>query len=257
MIKKMTTILNDTKTAFIIAGPNGSGKTTFSVALLENTEILTGAHLNADIIAKAYMTDDDYKDLTPLQVHLKVSELVENTIDDLIEQGSNIILETVFSSTHKLNTYRKLKESGYFVNVIFVATSDPMINVLNVASRVKSGGHDVPIDKILSRYDKSIANAKLISKDADCLILIDNSVQNQSPIIYSALSKGNICLDNGKDKPNWIQDILKNMDNISPDDEKIAVCNQIQSVLDNKFMTLVELETDDLLNRIQNTNSKK
>jgi len=49
-------MLNDTKTAFIIAGPNGSGKTTFSVSLLENTEILTGAHLNADIIAKAYMT---------------------------------------------------------------------------------------------------------------------------------------------------------------------------------------------------------
>jgi predicted ABC-type ATPase len=251
----MATMLNDTKTAFIIAGPNGSGKTTFSVSLLENTEILTGAHLNADIIAKAYMTDDDYKNLTPLQVHIKVSELVENTIDDLIEQGSNIILETVFSSKYKLDTYKKLKDAGYFVNVIFVATSDPMINVLNVASRVKSGGHDVPIDKILSRYDKSIANAKLISKDADCLILIDNSVQNQSPVIYSALSKGAICLDNKKDKPKWIQDILGCLDEVSQDKEKVAVCNQIQSVLDNEFMTLVELETDDLLDRIQNTNS--
>lgn len=78
----MKTMLGETKTAFIIAGPNGSGKTTFSISLLENTEILTGAHLNADIIAKAYMTDDDYKDLAPLQVHLKVSELVENTIDE-------------------------------------------------------------------------------------------------------------------------------------------------------------------------------
>jgi predicted ABC-type ATPase len=250
-------MLSDTKTAFIIAGPNGSGKTTFSVSLLENTEILTGAHLNADIIAKAYMNEDDYKDLTPLQVHLRVSQLVENTIDDLIEQGSNIILETVFSSKYKLDTYRKLKDAGYFVNVIFVATSDPMINVLNVASRVKSGGHDVPIEKILSRYDKSIANAKLISKDTDCLILIDNSVQNQSPIIYSALSKGNICLDNGQDKPRWIQDIIEDLDELSQDEEKVAVCNQIQSVLDNEFMTLVELETDDLLDRIQNTNSKK
>lgn len=248
-------MLNDTKTAFIIAGPNGSGKTTFSVSLLENTEILTGAYLNADIIAKAYMIDDDYKDLTPLQVHLKVSELVENTIDDLIEQGSNIILETVFSSKYKLNTYNKLKSAGYFVNVIFVATSDPMINVLNVASRVKSGGHAVPIDKILSRYDKSIQNVKLISRDADCLILIDNSVINHPPIIYSALSKGSICLDNGKKKPKWIQDILDDMDEVSQDKEKVAVCNQIQSVLDNEFIALVELETDDVLDRIQKTNS--
>lgn len=251
----MNTMLNDTKTAFIIAGPNGSGKTTFSVSLLVNTEILTGAHLNADIIAKAYMTDDDYKDLEPLEVHLKVSELVENTIDNLIEQGSNIILETVFSSKYKLATYKKIKDAGYFVNVVFVATSDPMINVLNVASRVKSGGHGVPIDKILLRYDKSIENVKLISKDADCLILIDNSVQNQAPIIYSALSKGNICLDNGKEKPKWIQEILDEMDTFSPDEEKVAVCHQIQSVLDNEFMTLVELETDDVLDRIQKTNS--
>lgn len=249
-------MLNDTKTAFIIAGPNGSGKTTFSIALLENTEILTGAHLNADIIAKAYVTDEDYKDLSPLEVHLKVSQLVEDTIDALIEQGSNIILETVFSSKYKLDTYKKLKDAGYFVNVIFVATSDPMINVLNVASRVKSGGHDVPINKILSRYDKSIENAKLISKDADCLILIDNSVPNQSPIIYSALSQGNICLDNGENKPKWIQDILDDIGQASSDEEKVAVCNQIQSVLDNEFMTLVELDTDDVLDRIQNTNSK-
>lgn len=108
----MQTMLNDTKTAFIIAGPNGSGKTTFSISLLENTEILTGAHLNADIIAKAYMTDDDYKDLTPLEVHLKVSKLVDDAIDALIEQGSNIILETVFSSKYKLDTYAKLKKAG-------------------------------------------------------------------------------------------------------------------------------------------------
>jgi predicted ABC-type ATPase len=252
----MRTMLDDTKTAFIIAGPNGSGKTTFSVSLLENTEILTGAHLNADIIAKAYMADDDYKGLTPLEVHLKVSELVDKTIDSLIEQGSNIILETVFSSKYKLDTYKKLKDAGYFVNVIFVATGDPMINVLNVASRVKSGGHDVPIDKILSRYDKSIENVKLISKDVDCLILIDNSIINQSPIIYSALSNGNICLDNVKDKPNWIEDILDGINEVSLEDDKVAVCSQIQSVLDHEFMALVELETDDVLNRIQKTNLK-
>lgn len=253
----MATMLNETKTAFIIAGPNGSGKTTFSISLLENTEILTGAHLNADIIAKAYMEEDDYKDLTPLEIHLKVSQLVENTIDNLIEQESNIILETVFSSKYKLDTYKKLKDAGYFINMIFVATNDPMINVLNVTSRVKSGGHDVPIEKILSRYDKSMQNVKLISKDVDCLILIDNSVPNHSPIIYSALSKGDICLDNKKDKPKWIQNILDDATKVSLDKEKITICNQIQSVLDNQFMALVELETDDVLNRIQKTNSKK
>lgn len=46
------------------------------------------------------------------------------------------------------------------------------------------------------------------------------------------------------------------MDEVLPDEEKVAVCNQIQSVLDNEFMALIDLETDDVLNRIQKTNSK-
>ena len=54
-------MLQDKKTAFIIAGPNGSGKTTFSISLIKNTNILTGMHLNADIILKAHENSDDYK----------------------------------------------------------------------------------------------------------------------------------------------------------------------------------------------------
>jgi len=42
--------LENKKTAFIIAGPNDSGKTTFLISLIKNTTILTGTHLNADIV---------------------------------------------------------------------------------------------------------------------------------------------------------------------------------------------------------------
>lgn len=242
--------MGSNKTAFIIAGPNGSGKTTFSISLIKNTEILTGTHLNADIIAKAYEGDESYKKMTPLEKHESISGLVEKTIDDLISIGENLILETVFSSHYKLKVFEKLKAAGYTVNVVFVATKDPMINVANVAMRYLKGGHEVAISKIFSRYAGSLKNLKIIAKQADCLIMIDNSVIDEVPIVYAALSNGNQCYINGSEEllPTWIQDTLKELEKNKEDsDEKMKTCTQIQSVLDSKFSYLVNLKTDDML----------
>lgn len=245
-------MLHDKKTAFIIAGPNGSGKTTFSISLIKNTNILTGMHLNADIILKANKKEEFLKDLTPLDQHLKVSSLIDDKIDELIESCENLILETVFSSSYKLQTFQKLKDAGYFINMIFVSTSDPLINVQNVALRVEKGGHAVPIDKILKRYKGAHENLEKIAFDADCLILIDNSVINQTPIIYTALSNGAKCfIDTEHTIPNWIQQILDKTTDTIEDDTKVQVCNQIQSVLDEKFIDLVQMDIDDILMELE------
>ncbi|MFW2554261.1 zeta toxin family protein [Aliarcobacter butzleri] len=239
----------DKKNAFIIAGPNGSGKTTFSVSLIKNTNILTGTHLNADIILKAYANDEDFKTLDPMKKHLKISALVEDTIDNLIKEGENLILETVFSSKYKLATFNKLKEAGYKINMVFVATKDPLINVNNVAVRYLKGGHEVAISKIFSRYAGALENLKIIAPITDCLIMIDNSVIDQTPIIYAATSNGNKCFVNERqgEIPNWINEILELLEYEEPDAEKLQICNQIQSVLDEKFIDLVQLDTDEML----------
>lgn len=244
--------MQDKKTAFIIAGPNGSGKTTFSISLIKNTKILTGMHLNADIILKASESTSKYKNLTPHEKHQQVSNLIDKKIDELIEAGENLILETVFSSSYKLQTFQKLKDAGYFINMIFVSTLDPLINVQNVALRVEKGGHDVPINKILSRYKGAHENLHKIVKDVECLILIDNSVINQTPVIYSALSSGSKCFINDKKTiPQWIQEILDKTDDTIEDTIKVQVCNQIQSILDEKFIDLVEMDIDDLLMELE------
>ncbi|MEA3552834.1 MAG: zeta toxin family protein [Campylobacterota bacterium] len=245
-------MLQDKKTAFIIAGPNGSGKTTFSISLIKNTNILTGMHLNADMILKANENDDFLKDFAPLEQHLKVSSLIDNKIDELIEEGENLILETVFSSSYKLETFQKLKDAGYFINMIFVSTQDPLINVQNVALRVEKGGHAVPIDKIFKRFKGAHENLETIAKDVDCLILIDNSTINQAPIIHTALSNGARCsIDTENNMPEWIQQILDNTSEEIEDTSKVQVCNQIQSVLDEKFVELVEMDIDDLLMELE------
>ncbi len=68
--------------------------------------------------------------------------------------------------------------AGFFIRLFFVSTASPTINAERVANRVLNGGHDVPIPKIISRYDKSIANCKLLAPIVDRLYVYDNSVED-------------------------------------------------------------------------------
>lgn len=75
----------------------------------------------------------------------------------LLDEGKKITFETVFSHPSKLDFMKEAIANGYKVYLYFVATEDAEINVSRVKEvRVKQGGHDVPDDKIRSRYGRSL-----------------------------------------------------------------------------------------------------
>lgn len=74
----------------------------------------------------------------------------------------------------------------------FVATSHPSINAARIAKRVIQGGHDVPISKIISRYQKSIFNCKKIIPSVDRLYVYDNSVEDQDASLLFRMSDGKL-----------------------------------------------------------------
>jgi predicted ABC-type ATPase len=51
---------------------------------------------------------------------------------------------------------RQAAQEGYKVYLYFVSTESPVINKSRVAARKEKGGHDVPVDKIESRYYRSL-----------------------------------------------------------------------------------------------------
>lgn len=69
---------------------------------------------------------------------------------------SEFCFETVLSTCRNIELLKKAKEKGYFIRCYYVLTADPMINVWRVKSRVESGGHDVPEEKIIQRYDRAL-----------------------------------------------------------------------------------------------------
>jgi len=143
----------------VFAGPNGSGKSTFTELLKPPMD-----YINADEIKKNLKCSD-----------LDAAQLAERQREKHIECMEEFCFETVLSTERNLKLLKKAKERGYFIRCYYVLTADPMINVFRVKSRVESGGHDVPEEKIILRYDKALALVKEIVKVCDVCHIYDNS----------------------------------------------------------------------------------
>ena len=75
------------------------------------------------------------------------------------------------------------------------------------------GGHDVPIQKIISRHFRSIANCALIAREADRLYLYDNSVDGEQATLILRASNG-MPVRQYRPLPEWAAPIVE-MLNIS------------------------------------------
>ncbi len=73
-----------------------------------------------------------------------------------IERGLSFSQETVFSHPSKVDALRKAHAAGYRTYLYFVATESPEINISRVTNRFQQGGHNVPIEKIRARFERSI-----------------------------------------------------------------------------------------------------
>lgn len=93
----------------------------------------------------------------------------------LVANRRSFTFETVMSSPDKIEFLDVAKRSGFRVYLYFVATSNPKINLSRVANRVRAGGHDVPPDKILARYERSLQLLSDAIQAADRAYIFDNS----------------------------------------------------------------------------------
>ncbi|MBO7662149.1 MAG: zeta toxin family protein [Clostridia bacterium] len=143
----------------VFAGPNGSGKSTMTRKIP-----ICGIYVNADEIKRISKCSD-----------LEAAQEAEQIRQSLLKAHKDFTFETVLSTERNLELLRQAKEQGYRIHAVFVLTSSPSINVRRVQSRVKAGGHDVPEDKIISRYEKSIRNLSQLVRIADHTRIIDNS----------------------------------------------------------------------------------
>ena len=171
----------------VIAGPNGSGKTSVTSKILNHEWLEDSEYINPDNVAR-----DVFGDWNNQEAVLKAANYCNDWREKCLAERKSHIFETVMSATDKVEYILRAKEAGFFIRVFFISTSHPSINASRIAKRVMEGGHDVPIRKIISRYTKSIINCEAIASLVDRLYVYDNSVNDRDAQIQFRLTDGRL-----------------------------------------------------------------
>jgi predicted ABC-type ATPase len=178
-----------------VAGPNGAGKTTFYHAHLASTGLL---FVNADILAGELAT-----------APYEGARLADALRRALVESGESFVFETVFSDPagDKLAFLEEAARRGYEVVLCYIALASPRQSSERVAMRVSQGGHDVPEEKLRSRFPRSLENLRRAILRLPHVLVYDNSDLN-APYRQIAL------FDHGKPRslrkplPGWLRPLI-------------------------------------------------
>ena len=160
-------------------------------------------YINPDNIAQ-----EKFGDWNSFEAVMKAAKYSEELREQCLKERKSLIFETVLSVYDKLDYILRAKEAGFFIRLFFVCTSSPVINASRIAGRILAGGHDVPITKIISRYQKSIMNCVIASKFVDRTYVYDNSKDFNEAQLLFRLTEGKLEKQYVDVIPNWANSIL-------------------------------------------------
>jgi predicted ABC-type ATPase len=155
-----------------LAGPNGSGKTTFFEASIEPFGL---PYVNADRIARALREADPTA--APEAIDRRAFRDAERLRRALVEARLSFCTETVFSDPvgAKLEFLRHARARGFVVFLVFIGLDSARLSIARVSQRVRQGGHDVPDDTLRARFPRTLANLRAAVALVDEAFLFDNS----------------------------------------------------------------------------------
>ena len=146
-----------------IAGPNGAGKSTFYRSHLHRAGL---RFVNADEIAREL-------GLAAYEA-ARVADVVRR---ELVRQRESFVFETVIADPvgEKLRFLSEAEEAGYRVVLVFIGLANAETSEQRVAMRVTQGGHDVPPEKLVGRFPRTLANLRRALQSLEEVWVFDHS----------------------------------------------------------------------------------
>lgn len=174
----------------VLAGPNGAGKSTFFHAHLAAAGL---RFVNADVLGRELDLDERQAAAAADAVRI-----------ELIRQRESFVTETVFSDPvgAKMGVFTNALAQGYTVVLIFIGIGGPERSDERVAMRVSQGGHDVPADRIVSRFPRVLANLRHALPVLSAVVVYDNDDLQRSYRLIARAEHGTIVVQTS-DLPDW------------------------------------------------------
>jgi len=161
--------MKNNKNVYIIAGPNGSGKTTFASKFLPDY-VKCPNFVNADLIAQGLSP------FSPRSAAIKAGKLVLQQIHEFINSGVDFAFESTLAGKSYVNLFKDLNRKGYRLHLFFLWIPDAELAIARIKDRVAEGGHNVPANDVRRRFKRSICNFfKLYQPLLDSWMLFNNA----------------------------------------------------------------------------------
>jgi len=155
---------------YVLAGVNGAGKSSIGGAFLQQDGL---SWYNPDAFAKALIAE---LGVSRLQANSMAWKEGMAQLDEALAGKKPFAFETTLGGS---TVCQKLKAASrtHAVRVWYCGLSSPAQHVARVRFRVSRGGHDIPEQKILERWETSRANLVELLPYLTELSVLDNSAQ--------------------------------------------------------------------------------
>jgi predicted ABC-type ATPase len=181
----------------VIAGANGSGKSTFTRYTQETLGVPV---IDPDLEARIIKPD------APQTAAIAGGKQALLRARAYLANNESFAVETTLSGNTYLKMMTQAKQKGWQVNLIYVGVNDVQINIKRVAQRVAQGGHNVPEPDVRRRYTRSLANLATAIQKADHTIIYDNSTAaGYQPVLTIEAGRVTKFID---ELPEWIKSSL-------------------------------------------------
>jgi predicted ABC-type ATPase len=174
-----------------IAGSNGAGKTTFYHAHLMAAGL---RFVNADALA------------SELGLGAADAMAMANALRRaLVLRRESFVFETVFSDSvgDKLTFLAETASLGYTAVLCYIGIASAAMSEERVAMRVTQGGHDVPSDKLKTRFPRTLANLHAAIRQLPHVLVFDNSDLHRAYRLVATFERGQ-CLTRVEPLPPWL-----------------------------------------------------
>jgi predicted ABC-type ATPase len=172
------------RNAYIVAGPNGVGKTTFAREFLP-TYANCRNFVNADLIAQGIAP------LSPETAAIRAGRVMLTEIERFARAGQDFGFETTLSGLTHLALIQRLRILGYKVHLFYLWVFEIDLLLSRIQGRVMQGGHDVSEGVVRRRFARSARNFLLrYRRLADSWYFFDNF--GPAPVVIAQSENGEV-----------------------------------------------------------------
>ena len=104
-------------------------------------------------------------------------------VREYVSKGASFIKESTLTSIFDFSVVEKAKDAGFVLTLIYIGLQSAKLALARV-HRVGNGGHNVPAQDILRRYERSLANLAQATRLFDTLLVLDNSDSSYREVAF-------------------------------------------------------------------------